>query len=158
MPKGFAQPYLILAVLVIVGVGIAIFAGSQDLAGFVLGAKSHKENIYQNNVEGLKVTVISPSSSWDLLQYLCKTRNECETSLTSGKWWATVSGAPTTEDGHEVFIEKSDGWSGYPYIKLYAKSSGGVTYRTLDSQDPYFVADTTLASPTNYVFVANSSK
>lgn len=158
MPKGFAHPYLIIAVLVIVGAGVAVFAGSDSLSGFVLGARSRKENIYQNKTDGLKVTVVSPDSSWDLVQYLCKTRDECQSSPTSGKWWATVSGAPTTQDGHEVFIEKSDGWVGYPFIKLYAKSSGGVTYRTYDSQEPYFISDTSLASSGNFIFVPSDNR
>lgn len=115
---------MILAVLVIVGIGAAVFADSQNLTGLVLGAKSRKENIYQNKTDGLKVTIISPDSSWDLMQYLCKTRDGCSESPTSGKWWATVSGAATTEDGHEVFIEKSEGWADYEFLKVVVRKAG----------------------------------
>lgn len=123
MSKGFAHPYLIVAVLAVVGVVFAVFTSSSKLAGFVLGSRTYDLDTYQNKVEGLKVTVLSPTSSWDLMQYLCKTREECEKSQTSGKWWATVSGAPTTEDGHEVFIEKSPDWEGYGFLKVIVKQA-----------------------------------
>ncbi len=152
MSKGFAHPYLIIAVLVIVGAGIAFFTGSPNLAGLVLGAKTRKENVYQNKVDGLKVTVISPKASWDLVQYVCKSRDECEKSATSGKWWATVSGAPTNDDGHEVFIEKASGWGDYTYFKVYAKSSAGVTYRTIGFSEPYYIVATSLTMPPSVVF------
>ncbi len=127
MSKGFAHPYLIVAVLVIIGAGVAVFAGSPRLAGLVLGTKSYDTKNYQNKVDGLKVTVISPNASWDLMQYVCKTRDECEKSPTSGKWWATVSGAPTTEDGHEVFIEKSSGWADYGFLKVVVRQANPVS-------------------------------
>lgn len=152
MPKGFAQPYLIVAVLVVIGAGVAVFAGSQNLSGLVLGTKTRNENIYQNRVDGLKVTVISPDASWDLMQYVCKSRDECESSPTGGKWWATVSGAPTTEDGHEVFIEKSNGWIDYGYFKVYAKSSAGDLYHPVGLGGPYYIVATTLTTPLSVVF------
>ena len=124
MPRGFARPLLLIVVLVVVGVGVAVVVGSKNLFGLVLGAKTRSENIYQNKTSGIKVNVISPSSSWDLTEYLCDTREQCQKSATSGKWWATVSGAPTTEDGHEVFIEKSSDWVNYGFLKIAVKEAG----------------------------------
>jgi len=143
IPKGFASPYLLIVALVVIGVGVAVFAGSKNFAGLVLGAKTRSENIYQYKTNGIKVTVISPSSSWDLTEYLCDTKEQCQTSSTSGKWWATVSGAPTTEDGHEVFIEKAAGWTGYGFLRLEVKSPNGVLYRLLDTQETSAFVDTT---------------
>jgi hypothetical protein len=153
MPKGFAQPYLIVAVLVVIGAGVAVFAGSQNLAGLVLGTKTRNENIYQNRVDGLKVIVISPNASWDLLQYVCKTRDECETSPTSGRWWATVSGAPTTEDGHEVFIEKSPGWAGYGFLKVAVRQTGSSDiYLDPDIGGNYYTQDLTIYGSSSITF------
>lgn len=142
MLKGFAHPYLLIVMLAVIGVGVAVFVGSKNLVGLVLGAKTRSENIYQYRTNGIKVTVISPSSSWDLTEYLCDTEEQCQKSPTSGKWWATVSGAPTTEDGHEVFIEKAEGWNGYESIRLGVKSSSGVSYRLLGTQETSAIVDT----------------
>lgn len=158
MPKGFAHPYLMLAVVVIIGAGAAVLAGNGNLVGLVLGTRTQKENVYQNKTDGLNVTVISPKSSWDLVQYLCSTREECEKSPTSGKWWATVSGAPTGPDGHEVFIQRSDGWGAYPFIKVYAKSTNGAVYRVQGSTNPYFITETTADPGTSFVFVSGDNK
>ena len=123
MSKGFAQPYLLIVLLAAVGIGVTVFAGPKNLVGRVLGAKTKSENIYQYKTNGVKVTVISPNSSWDLTEYLCASKEQCQKSLTAGKWWATVSGAATTEDGHEVFIEKASGWSGYGFLKIVVRSA-----------------------------------
>jgi len=144
MSKGFAHPYLLVAVLVVVGVVFAIFTSSAKLAGFVLGSRTYDLDTYQTKVDGLKVTVLSPTSLWDLMQYLCKTRDECEKSQTSGKWWATVSGASTTEDGHEVFIEKSPGWEGYGFLKVMVRQGGSAgEYLKLEGRntDSYYIVD-----------------
>jgi len=143
MPRGFAHPYLLIAILAVVGV--AVFLGSRNLVGLVLGAKARSENIYQYRTNGIKVTVISPSSSWDLTEYLCDTKEQCQESATSGKWWAMVSGAPTTEDGHEVFIEKAVGWNGYGFIRLGVKSLNGIPYRLLGTQETFAIVDTAMS-------------
>ncbi len=143
MPQGFAHPLLLIIVLVIVGVSVAVFAGSKNLISSVLGAKTRSENIYQYQTNGIKVTVISPKSSWDLTEYLCDSKEQCQKSATSGKWWATVSGAPTTEDGHEVFIEQADGWKGYGFIKISVKSPNGTIYMLLNTSETSAIVDTT---------------
>jgi len=157
MSKGFAHPYVLIVALVLIGAGVAVFTGSQNLSGLVLGAKNRKENIYQDNTNGFKVTVISKNTSWDLLQYLCKTREECETSVTSGKWWATISGAATTKDGHEVFIERSDNWADYRFLKIAVREAGlGKSYLVPDSSGQYYLydlsADVASSNPSSIVF------
>lgn len=142
--KGFAHPYLLIVMFAVIGVGVAVFVGSKNLIGLVLGAKTRSENIYQYRTNGIKVTVISPSSSWDLTEYLCDTKEQCQKSVTAGKWWATVSGASTTEDGHEVFIEKAEGWNSYGFMRLGVKSSSGVPYRLLGTQETSAVVDITM--------------
>jgi len=124
--QGFAHPYLLIALLVIVGGGVAVYSGSRHIAGLVLGTKTRKENIYQNRSTGIKVTIVSPNSSWDMMEYLCKTLEECEKSSTSGKWWTTVSGAPTAADGYEVSVERSADWGAYNYIRFSVKSANGI--------------------------------
>jgi len=126
MPKGFAHPFVLVSVLVLLGIGVAVLAGPRNIAGLVLGATTRKENVYDTKTVGIKVNVVSPATSWDLTEYLCKSRDECTSALTSGKWWSTVSGAATTTDGHEIFIEESDGWADYNFIKIVVKESGSV--------------------------------
>lgn len=145
MSKGFAHPYLLIVVLAVAGVIFTVLTSSSKLAGLVLGSKTYNLATYRDKTEGLKVVVISPNSSWDLVQYLCRTREECEKSQTSGRWWVTVSGAPTTEDGHEIFIEKSPGWEGYGFLKVvvrqnegslqYLATKGGGFYEVIDIQN-----------------------
>ncbi|MBU0649719.1 hypothetical protein KJ605_00745 [Patescibacteria group bacterium] len=154
MTKGFAHPYLLLAGLVVVGAGLIVYTSSKNLAGLVLGTTKRNENIYQRKTDGVKVTVISPNSSWDLVQYLCENRDECQTSPTSGKWWAAVSGAPTPQEGHEVFIQKSDGWQDYSYLKIYAKSAKGAVYQTLETGQSYHLVETSLLTPLEITFVS----
>ena len=143
MPRGFAHPYLLIAVLVIIGSGVIVYSGSKNISGLVLGTKTRKENIYYNRTSGIKVTVISPNSSWDLTEYLCATKEECEKSPTSGKWWKTVSGAPTTVDGHQVFIEKSADWFEYGYVKITVKTGGssGMYLSVTGNDDKYLIVD-----------------
>ncbi len=153
MSKGFAHPYLLVAVLAVIGVIFAVFTSSSKLAGFVLGSRTYDLDTYQTKVDGLKVTVLSPTSSWDLMQYLCKTREECEKSQTSGKWWATVSGAPTTEDGHEVFIEKSSGWEGYGFLKVMVRSAKSTdSFLSTNYGQSYYLQDLSIVSTASVDF------
>ncbi len=135
---------MLVAIVAFIGVAFAVVTSSSKLSGFVLGSRTNNLDTFQTKADGLKVTVLSPSSSWDLMQYLCKTREECEKSQTSGKWWATVSGAPTTEDGHEVFIERSPAWEDYGFLKVMVRQGGSVgEYLRLEGRNTgsYYIVD-----------------
>lgn len=73
-----------------------------------------------SGISGFSVSVVSDSSTWDLVEYLCKTADECLSSLTAGRRLGTVSGGAT--DLHEVVVEYSPEWQEYDYIKYYVRS------------------------------------
>lgn len=156
MPKGFVHPYLLLVAFAVIGVGVAVFAGSKGFSGFVLGSRSNKESVNTDKIDSYKVTVISPNSSWDLIQYLCKTHEECEKSSTAGTWWSAVGGAATTLDGHEILIDKSDKWSDYSFLKIFVRSSAGDKYllQNLGTED-LIIALSSGEPLNNYVFVSS---
>lgn len=156
MPKGFAHPYLMLAVLVFLGAGATLLTTSPTVRGFVLGTQTHKENVYRNQ-ESVKVTIVSPHSSWDLVEYLCNSRDECEKSVSAGRWWATVSGGPTLPSGYEASLERSSGWGEYKYLKVAAKTAGAnSTYlKTADTGVSYYLVD--LSAPIRDVPVVKFS-
>ena len=69
---------------------------------------------------GFSVSVKSSSSTWDLLEYLCVSVDECTNTLNSGRRLGTVSGGKT--DLHEVVVEYSPEWDSYDYVKYFVKS------------------------------------
>ncbi|OGC56599.1 hypothetical protein A3H26_01760 [candidate division WWE3 bacterium RIFCSPLOWO2_12_FULL_36_10] len=137
MQRGFFIPtvFVIVALLVLVPVLFWLLINRADISKSdnVRGASVVNEKYTKS---GFAVSVISKSGTWDLYEYLCKTKDECEVSLNSGKNWGIVSGGETT--GHEVMIEASDEWKDYKYLKLFAKPSwlGSDTgYRVIETGD-----------------------
>lgn len=145
MLKGFARLYiLILSFVFLLFVGVVAFSNFNKIFGLVLGAKDKRENVFRvatPSEQAIKVLVVSPDYSWDLSQYLCQTYQECEKSISSGKWWATISGGPTNQEGHEVYIEKSQDWGDYKFLKLVVKQVGlSEKYlKTLDGASSFIV-------------------
>ncbi|KKT84886.1 MAG: hypothetical protein UW82_C0007G0002 [candidate division WWE3 bacterium GW2011_GWC2_44_9] len=121
---GIVRPAILLLLTVLFGVFVAVAAGSPDFKGLVLGVSSQNGDAEKPAPLGIKVSIVSPDSSWDLDEYLCSSKNECLNSATRGKWWSRVSGAKTGDYGYEVFIEKSQEWDGYAFLKRSAKKSG----------------------------------
>ncbi|MBP7927574.1 hypothetical protein KAZ57_00295 [Patescibacteria group bacterium] len=70
--------------------------------------------------KGFSVMVVSTSGNWDFFEYLCSSYEECTESLTSGFQLSTISGGQT--DGYEIFVEPSNDWNSYKFIKYYVKS------------------------------------
>jgi len=137
MQKGFSIPavFVLVALLIFVPVLFWFLTNRVDFskADNVRGASVVSEKYAKS---GFGVSVVSKSGTWDLYEYLCKTKDECEVSLTSGKNWGIVSGGETTE--HDVMIEASDEWKGYKYLKLFVKPSwlgSDNRYRVIKSGD-----------------------
>lgn len=76
---------------------------------------------------GFSVSVSTDVETWDLVEYLCNTREECLESISSGRRLGTVSGGPT--ELHEVFVEYMPSWNDYSYIKYYVRSGWYATQK-----------------------------
>lgn len=116
--KGFAVPLMLIVVLLILAVPAYYIISSLPTSSSDIRGASSEGNI--NDRPGFSVSITSTSSTWDLVEYLCGSLDECTTSLTSGRRWGTVSGGQT--DLHDVVVEYSDEWSNYEYIKYFVRS------------------------------------
>jgi hypothetical protein len=121
MQKGYSVPLIIILVLGLLAVpayywtttNSVNFSSSKTVKGI-----STTGNIYAS--PGFSVSVTSNAETWDLVEYLCKTLEDCTSSLNSGSRWGTISGGKT--DLHEVVVESSQDWDDYKYIKYYVRS------------------------------------
>lgn len=125
--------------------GIVIIIGALLLGGAlaayssfktqVLGATSQKPaDSFYSRQSGVLVKVTSPKNSWNLEQFLCKTLQECLQSEKSGQWWASVSGAATDQNGHEVVIESSSSWQDYKFMKFIPSSVSSAASMSLETE------------------------
>ena len=111
---GFTLPMVLIFVLAFIAVPL-VFWLSRANDQTVQGAESGSPK------DGTYIQITSKSGSWDLFEYLCKTKSECQSSLDSGKKWEATSGGSTA--GNNIKINYSDLWSDYGFIKLYVKPS-----------------------------------
>jgi hypothetical protein len=80
--------------------------------------------------------VVSGVGTWDLVEYLCESLDECTDSAYSGKRWGTLSGGSST--GHEVVVEATKEWEDYEYIKYFVRpgwASDSVVFDVVDMGD-----------------------
>jgi hypothetical protein len=114
--NGFAVPVVLIFV--------AIFLLMPLVFWWVSSRNSRKEDVKgaetsATSQKGTYIQVTSQSGTWDLLEYLCKTKDECVSGLEAGKKWEGVSGGNT--EGHTVNISYSDLWEGYNYLKVFVR-------------------------------------
>jgi hypothetical protein len=144
MPKGFSIP-LLLIVVVFLFTPIAYFSISGGLidirSWFTDDSVKGVTTRVPDRGPGLSVTITS-SNSWDLVQYLCTSLEECSGSAMSGKRWATLSGGHA--ESQEVVINTSFGWEEYQYLKFYVKSGWSSELRGFNVLDQGYIEGTTL--------------
>jgi hypothetical protein len=119
--KGYSVPLVLIIVLVLFSVPLFYWVTSNDFNASA--SRNIRGATTSNNVNerpGFSVNITSTSQTWDLVEYLCRTQEECTTSLTSGRRLGTISGGQT--DLHQVIVEHTKEWDGYKYIKLYVRS------------------------------------
>lgn len=116
--KGFTLPIVAIFVLAFLIAPIAFwFTSSRELAATnVQGVESSAET-------GIYLKVVSTAGSWDLSQYLCKTKADCIGSLTAGKKAESLSGGVT--QGSSKRLNYTDALNGYEYIKVFVRSGWG---------------------------------
>ena len=70
---------------------------------------------------GVLVSIRSNGISWELVEYLCVTREECVADLNSGTHFGTVGGGGSEAATHDFFIEYSRQFDNYSFLKIYLK-------------------------------------
>lgn len=135
--QGFSALLLLILVLAFIAVPAYYWYSNNTKslgpASDVQGASAVKNTLASS---GFNVSIISNSATWDLVEYLCKTEEECLNSLNSGRRLGTVSGGET--DLHEVVVEYSPEWDDYDFIKYFVRSgwySGGRLFKVRDLGD-----------------------
>ncbi len=117
--EGFSHIFVLISFLAVLGaVGFFMRPNSSTSNPDVLGSAQTTSSSATRN--GFSVMVVSNSGNWDFFEYLCSSYEECIESLTAGYQLSTISGGQT--DGYEIFVEPSDEWDAYKFIKYYVKS------------------------------------
>ncbi len=89
--------------------------------------------------EGTYIQVTSEKGPWDLFEYLCKTKEECVESLTSGKKWEAISGGTTV--GSSIKINYSELWKDFKYLKVFVKPGWGVSTHSFALKNEFGAVD-----------------
>lgn len=128
--RGFAVPIVLVFTLIFLILPLIFwYSFNANSAETVKGTSVKSEE------NSILVKIVSPSGPWDLQQYLCKDKNECVSSVFSGKRYATISGGKT--QGHYVSITSPKSSGDYKFLKVYATAGSGLTaadFNVLDSQ------------------------
>lgn len=132
---GFTLPVVLIFVLAFLAAPLVFWLSSSknSTQPDVQGAQA------TSSKEGTYIQVTSEKGSWDLLEYLCKTKEECTSSLTSGKKWEAISGGVT--EGSSIKINYSDLWRDYKYLKVFVKSGWGASAHTFMLKNEFGVAE-----------------
>jgi len=98
---------------------------------WMLTSKPSNDNVrgatIKSDVKGILVKVDSNYGNWDMSKYLCKSIDDCSSSLVSGKGLDTTSGG-TIKD-RDIAIEYTSDWADYSYLKIYVRSGWGSQVR-----------------------------
>ncbi len=118
MQKGFAQPLLVIAFIAFVGLSGALWLLNSDFLSND-NVKGTSTDVQASEKPGLVVDVTCSGGTWELIQYLCKTEEECNSSLTSGKRIGSIGGGEA--DSQKITIPTAPNWNEYKYIKVFVK-------------------------------------
>lgn len=92
----------------------------KDQNANVMGISSSDNSVEK---KGVSVQVKSTSGTWDMYQYLCKTKDECLSDLFSGYSSGSVSGGAS--DNVNIYIEALNNWKDYEYLKIFVRPGWG---------------------------------
>jgi len=107
---------LIICVFLILPVAFWFFNTRVD-KGSVRGAKIKSDS------KGVIVKVSSNYGTWEMSKYLCKTKDECLLSLTSGKSLDKVGGGVVENQDVAVLYDQS--FKDYSFLKVFIKPAWG---------------------------------
>lgn len=116
--RGFTVPIVVLLTLLFLLLPVIfLYTFNSSPESSVKGASAKTPS------NSLSVKITSPNGSWDLQQYLCKDKKDCQSELLSGKRTSTVSGGKTS--GQFVLVNQPDKVEDYKYLKIFVQSSWG---------------------------------
>jgi hypothetical protein len=132
---GFTLPIVLIFVLAFLAAPLVFwYTNSRSVTQpSVQGAQS------TNSKEGTHIQVTSQNGAWDLVEYLCKTKDECTESLTSGKKWEAISGGVTS--GSSIKINYSELWKDYQYLKVFVKPGWGTATKSYAVKNEFGATD-----------------
>jgi hypothetical protein len=132
--KGIALPFVILLVVlfVLTPVLYSLFVNKSASTEEVMGTSRLGTQEYD---DGVGLYINSKYGTWDLLEYLCKDRDACESSLMSGKRVGSISGGIV--ENFPVRIAPDSEWDTNEYLKVFVRSAWG-------SPEREFNVDTTM--------------
>ncbi len=132
MQKGTSGLLVIILIAFLISLPATIWVISKSLikASNVKGAATVEE---QFSKPGFSVNIVSKSlgGGWDLVEYVCRTLDECTSSATSGLRWASVGGGGGDDAAHKVVVVYSPDLADYSHIKLIVKSGWGDSLKPL---------------------------
>lgn len=114
--SSFLPLALILFVFLILPVAFWFFNSKVD-EGTVRGAKIKSDS------QGIVIKVSSNYGTWEMSKYLCKTKDECLLSLTSGKSLDKVGGGVV--ENQDVAILYDSSFKDYSFLKVFIKPAWG---------------------------------
>jgi hypothetical protein len=124
MKKGFTAWYVIMFLILFISLPLllwhAIFKENAVTRPIVKGASS-----VNSSRNGVEINVVSLMGSFDLYQFVCPSKEECEKELLGGKKYAVVSGGKSDEAGKSIFVENSDLLDEFEYMKIFVRSGWG---------------------------------
>lgn len=119
MHKGLSIPLVIIFLSLFTIFGLAFFGyEAQDASETSIKGVRSGPSVRSGFTVALSSTV-----PWEFLEYLCTDMEECESSLESGKKYASINGGST--DLQEIDIPASPMWNDYRYIKIFMRSAWG---------------------------------
>jgi hypothetical protein len=127
--KGIALPFVILIVMlfILTPVLYSLFVNKSSTTEEVMGASRLG---VQDHDDGVGLYINSKYGTWDLLEYLCKDKESCESTLMSGKRVGSISGGIV--DNFPVRIAPDSEWDTNGYLKVYIRSAWGSPEREFD--------------------------
>lgn len=84
----------------------------------------------KTGIYGISINVISKNGAWDMSKYLCKDKEECLESLTSGKLLEKTSGGGVNDQS--VTLRHSSDWESYEFLKIFVLPGWGSMDRNFE--------------------------
>ncbi|NMB91801.1 hypothetical protein GYA37_03050 [candidate division WWE3 bacterium] len=93
------------------------FFNSKTNEGIVRGVET------KSNLNGVVVKISSRYGTWEMSKYLCKSKEECLFSVSSGKSLDKVGGGVV--ENQDIEISYDQAWKDYSFLKVFVKPAWG---------------------------------